>query len=103
MIESDNNRMGNPRRRGRPSNAEISARTPAEPAKEVVIESRASYVALECPHCRRAMVPRVVTSHKLSRYANMPCCGAYVRIDYDQSGQAQMVQLISRVDNSIIP
>lgn len=94
MDPDHTNRMATPRKRGRPSNAELAARQPAEPVEEREIEMSVYQVALCCPHCRRFMSPRIEGGRGFSRYAVMPCCTKRVRIDYDHNGKPQSIQLI---------
>jgi hypothetical protein len=79
MEDSPENRMAEPRRRGRPPK---SANVPTEQfdALPVVLEFR-HVPPLNCPKCRRGMAPRVLRWTGNTAMCSCALCGG--RFDYD--------------------
>ncbi len=97
MEDNINNRMDEgPRRRGRPTNAEVSARVP--PVQEMAtgaIDSTDSTSiprdGMTCMHCGRKQFPRITNTNGLSRYVSCSLCGQRMRIDYATDFRSKVI------------
>lgn len=87
-MESEiQNRMATPAKRGRPSNAELAARTPAVPVIEVMVqpEPLPALAGILCPCCGRSMVPRIVRTDGNERTVVCVFTGRRMAITYQDS------------------
>ncbi len=87
------NRMSGTRKRGRPTNAEIEARSAPEPVVEAMV-TLPPVTGLICPHCGRAMVPRVLSVQPKRRYVSCTSCGRNLTLTYTAEKPKGMVQKI---------
>jgi transcription elongation factor Elf1 len=77
-MEVPMNRMEQPRKRGRPSNADLAARageTQESDALPVVLDRHVP--PLNCPKCGRGMDPRVTKWHNGAAYCQCRLCGGH--------------------------
>lgn len=86
--------MASPKKRGRPTNAEIMARGGAQAAVEVTISVVVPMKGISCPACGKAMVPRIQRTRGNSRFVACCLCPANMVIDYTADGQPKTVRLI---------
>ncbi len=89
MDDNLQNRMVDaPRKRGRPTNAEISGRQPpveqsvASVPEIIDADTTLPREGIACLHCGRQQFPRITTTTGLSRYVSCALCGKKMRIDY---------------------
>lgn len=88
------NRMaGVPGKRGRPSNAELAARSAPVPVENVQIQLP-PLAGITCPCCGRAMVPRITHTEGSERYVKCSFTGRRMVISYDASGRPSTARLL---------
>jgi hypothetical protein len=93
MEDSIPNRMATPRKRGRPSLAEIAARMEPVAAQPVTIEqpNLPPMAGFFCPKCGRAQCPRITKTHGLTRYCACGLCGKPMRVEYSVDHKARVI------------
>lgn len=93
MDEQQHDRMATPRKRGRPSLAEISARAAPVDAVAIVITTinLPPMDGFRCPRCGRGQVPRITQTVGLTRYCNCGLCGKRMRVEYATDGMARTI------------
>jgi hypothetical protein len=93
MDEQQHDRMAIPRKRGRPSLAEISARAAPVEAVAIVITTinLPAMSGFRCPHCGRGQAPRITKTAGLIRFCLCGLCGKSMRVEYSTDGMARTI------------
>lgn len=78
MEDNLSDRMAAPRKRGRPSNTEIAARSEPEPVEAVHIP----VPGIRCMHCGRGTTPRIIRTAGLQRTVACTLCGRHMVLVY---------------------
>ncbi len=92
MEATPHDRMAIPRKRGRPSNAELAAREKPVPAEEAPISVSVTMQGIRCIGCGRHMVPKVESTRGALRYVRCSLCGSRMAVEYDPTGKAASVR-----------
>lgn len=85
------------RERGRPTNAELSARVPPiQEAASGLPESAGDdqtmpREGMACMHCGRHQFPRITNTNGLTRYVTCSLCGRRMRIDYAADFRSKVI------------
>jgi len=92
VEDNTENRMATARKRGRPTNAEVAARAAPVPVEEVTVQLP-PLKGFNCPCCGKGIVPRIIGTKDLARYAICPHSGRQIIMRYNANGVMLSVQL----------
>ena len=93
MESNEWNRMASPRKRGRPSLAEVAARAAPVDAIPVVITAvhLPPMRGFRCPHCGRGQAPKITQTAGVIRYCKCSLCDGRMRVEYSTDGLARVI------------